>query len=348
MANLAATSSSILKHASRLQESGKAWLSEDKVIEINSLQIRSANKWLARGTPMTTYSMTGFASASGTREGWSWTWEIRSVNGRGLDLRLRLPDWIDGLEAETRAAFKGRVARGNVTVNLRVKAESEQGVAALNTDGLAAAFDVLKGIEDAAKQHGLRVSPLSAVDVAEMRGVVDSSSSEDDIGPLKAVLLESLDTGLADFHATRAEEGQALFGILSDQVDRIADLAQLAKELADARSARAPGVLEAAIERITQVTDAVNPERLAQELALIAVKSDVTEELDRLSAHVASARELLASADAKGRKLDFLMQEFNREANTLCSKSGDADLTRVGLDLKAVIDQMREQVQNVE
>lgn len=297
---------------------------------------------------MTTNSMTGFAATSGSDEGWSWSWDIRSVNGRGLDVRLRIPDWIDGLEAGTRAAFKGRVARGNITASLRIKAETEGGAVALNSAGLESALNALTSIEAAAKSAGLELAPTRASDIASMRGVLETASGEDDTGPLLKALLAGLADCLALFLQARRSEGGALHSILEGHVSQIRDLAGQARVAVDARNAATPGTLASAVERVTATTNAVDPERLAQEIALIAVKSDVTEELDRLDAHVTAAEALLSSDDPKGRKLDFLMQEFNREANTLCSKSGDTALTQVGLDLKTVIDQMREQVQNVE
>ena len=182
-----------------------------------------------------------------------------------------------------------------------------------------------------------------------MRGVFDAgATSEEDAAALKAALLSSLEGCIERFTIARQSEGAALAEILSGQLTAIDELVKAARQTSEARNAATPGALKRSISRVTEVTDAVDSDRLAQELALIAVKADVTEELDRLDAHVVAARDLLKGAGPKGRKLDFLMQEFNREANTLCSKANDTGLTRIGLDLKTVIDQMREQVQNVE
>src|SRR3989338_4341223 len=236
-----------------------------------------------RSLPMT-ISMTGFAAARGQGAGHSWAWDIRAVNGKGLDLRLRVPDWIDGLELALRGELSRALQRGNVSLSLKVA-----------RDGLA----------DGAE--GMRVNT-----------------------PALASVLA------------------ALHSVITGQLDRIATLAADAATEAQARRDAAATTLRDALTRVLANAEGVDETRLAQELALIAVKNDVTEELDRLSAHVDAARLLLAESAPVGRKFDFLMQEFMREANTLCSKSQALALTRIGLDLKTVIDQMREQVQNVE
>jgi uncharacterized protein (TIGR00255 family) len=181
-----------------------------------------------------------------------------------------------------------------------------------------------------------------------MRGVLDTASADHDTTALRDAILADFEAPLADFLAMRAAEGAALATILCDQLDQIAALTEQAARAAEARRADMAGVLRAQLARVMDNADGADPSRIAQELALIAVKSDVTEEIDRLRAHVAAARALLAETAPIGRKLDFLSQEFNREANTLCSKAQNTALTAIGLDLKSVIDQMREQVQNVE
>jgi uncharacterized protein (TIGR00255 family) len=297
-----------------------------------------------------TISMTGFAARKGQGAGHGWTWDIRSVNGKGLDLRLRVPDWIDGLEAALRGALQGALQRGNVSLTLKVArdgAEAGEGLR-VNPPALASVLAALKQIEDAAMAAGVTLGQPNGADVLAVRGVIDSASADFDTAPLRGAILADLPGLLRDFQDMRAAEGRALNAVIATQLDRIASLTTDAGVEAVARRDASSSALREALARVLAVADGVDETRLAQELALIAVKNDVTEELDRLAAHVSAARALLSEPGQVGRKFDFLMQEFMREANTLCSKSQSLALTRIGLDLKTVIDQMREQVQNVE
>ncbi len=218
----------------------------------------------------------------------------------------------------------------------------------VNPAALAAVLGALKLVEQTAMALDVSLSPASTAEVLAQRGVLGGPAAEADNSALLAALLADLPDLLAAFNDMRQAEGRALAAILSAQIDSIARLATGARALAEARRGQAAAALREGLARILENAEALDEARVAQELALMAVKADVTEELDRLDAHVASARALLAEQAPVGRKLDFLMQEFNREANTLCSKSQSAELTRLGLDLKVTIDQMREQVQNVE
>ncbi len=295
-------------------------------------------------------SMTGFAARRGAGLGYGWAWDLRSVNGKGLDLRLRVPDWIDGLELATRAELQRAVVRGNVSLTLKVAQDGggEEAAFRLNPHLLLAALEALAQVEEAAMSAGLTLRQPTAADVLTLRGVLDQTQQDQDTAPLRAALLADLPALLADFAVMRAAEGAALAAVLNAQLDRIAALTLYAQREAATRTATQAGTLRDSLARVLAATDAVDETRLAQELALLAVKTDVAEELDRLTAHVTAARALVADAGPSGRKLDFLMQEFMREANTLCSKAQSLALTRIGLDLKTVIDQMREQVQNVE
>lgn len=293
-------------------------------------------------------SMTGFAALKGTAHGFSWGWDLRSVNSKGLDLRLRVPDWIDGLEAALRRDLGKALARGAVTLSLRVYKDEEEAQLALNTKQLSAVLDAMGEVEEQAMQRGLSLAPSKASDILGLKGVLDTASVETDTDALRASILKDLPQLIDSFLDMRRNEGEALDGVLKDQLNQVATLTDQAEEAAEARKAETAATLRANLERVLENTDGADEARVAQELAVIAVKTDVTEELDRLRAHVVAARDLLANGSPVGRKLDFLMQEFNREANTLCSKAQSVDLTRIGLDLKAVIDQMREQVQNVE
>lgn len=293
-------------------------------------------------------SMTGFAAGRAEGLGYGWSWDLRAVNGKGFDLRLRLPDWIDGLEAAVRGAVGAQVVRGSVTLGLRIAREGSGEALRVNPQGLHAALAALGSAEASARAAGFEIRPMSAADILLVKGVLDQGGDADDTAPLLRALLADLDRILPAFVAMRASEGAALAAVIASQTDRIADLTQAARAAADARRPQMEAALRDNLARVLAGAVEADPARVAQELALLTVKADVTEELDRLTAHIAAARDLLAGGGAVGKKFDFLMQEFMREANTLCSKSGNPDLTRIGLDLKTVIDQMREQVQNVE
>lgn len=293
-------------------------------------------------------SMTAFATRSGQHGPRAAVWEMRGVNGKGLDLRLRLPDGVEGLETRLRSAAAKRLARGNVTVVLRFHDIAEAGGLSLDGGALDVALAALAETERRADAAGLTLAPSTAAQVLALRGLLETGGAPVAAAADGPALEAEFDALLGDFVAMRAAEGAALDRVIADQLDRIAALVTQAE---DTLGARAGGIAEAhhtALARITGQAGQVPPERIAQELALVAVRLDVTEEIDRLRAHVAAARELLAQGSPVGRKLDFLAQEFMREANTLCSKAQNGALTAVGLDLKTVIDQMREQIQNVE
>ncbi|MAC80740.1 MAG: YicC family protein [Rhodobacteraceae bacterium] len=293
-------------------------------------------------------SMTGFAAARGALGAYSWAWELRGVNAKGLDLRMRVPDWLDGLETALRTELTASVKRGSLTLSLRVQRGDDGAGLRLNGAALDVVLEALAETERRAEDRGLVMEPSRAADVLALRGVWDSAAAEDDTAPLLAALKAEFPDVLADFLAMRKSEGAALQKVLLDQLGRVGDLAARAAVLAEARKPVVAETLKANLARIMEGAEAADPDRVAQELALLAVKADVTEEIDRLRTHVEATRTLVDKGGVVGRKLDFLMQEFNREANTLCAKSQSADLTAVGLELKAVIDQIREQVQNVE
>ncbi|MBT8460747.1 MAG: YicC family protein [Boseongicola sp.] len=293
--------------------------------------------------------MTGFGALNGAFADWTFSGDVRSVNGRGLDMRFRAPDWIEGLEPALRKLVQGQVARGSVTVSIRVQRDEAAPALRLNEAQFAATLELLTEIEMGASAHGLALVPTKASDIAAMRGVVEQSDAgAGDTAELKSAILEAFETALEAFDADRAREGAALGSVFAEQLSEVERLRALGVAAAGARADAARSALDRNLARLLEATEVPDEARLMQELALIAVKTDVTEELDRLTAHVAAARALLSAKGPVGRKLDFLMQEFNREANTLCSKAQSTELTAVGLDLKAVIDQMREQVQNIE
>jgi uncharacterized protein (TIGR00255 family) len=289
--------------------------------------------------------MTGFAEAHGGRDMVRWRWEAKSVNGRGLDLRLRAPPGFDGIEPAARVLAAGRFRRGSLQVTLSF--EPQEGARGLRVDpvALAAAVKIAKEIEIDTGLAPARVDGLLA-----LKGVVVQDEMPLDAtarAQRDAAVLETLASAFDALARARATEGAKLTQVLTAQVGEIARLTEEATRLAACQPQNLRDKLFQQVKELS-TTGSLSDDRLAQEVALLAVRSDVREELDRLHAHVAEARSLLQSPDAVGRKLDFLAQEFNREANTLCSKSSDIQLTRVGLGLKAAIDQFREQAQNVE
>ncbi|MGB5864636.1 MAG: YicC/YloC family endoribonuclease [Sulfitobacter sp.] len=293
-------------------------------------------------------SMTGFAAKTGAAAPHSWSWELRAVNGKGLDLRIRVPDWIPGLEAGLRKTLSAGIARGNVTIGLRILREDGTGGLAVNDAQLATVLDALGRIETAAMDAGVSLAPSKATDIVTMRGVLEQAVVEDDNEALSEVLLAEFHSVLADFNAMRGAEGAALEVVMRDQLAQIETLTAQAVTEAAARTEQMVEIMKRNLARVMDNVDGIEPDRIHAELALIAVKADITEEIDRLRAHTTAARALLDADGPIGRKLDFLMQEFNREANTLCAKAQSSELTQVGLALKAVIDHLREQVQNVE
>jgi uncharacterized protein (TIGR00255 family) len=291
-------------------------------------------------------SMTGYARAGGMASGVSFGIEIKSVNSRGLDVRMRLAPGFDILETEIRRRIGQVMSRGAVTFSLNVEREGEGGRVVINEQALGT---VLQAIETLSVRLNAGKPTLDGI--LGLRGVLEQHESP--LSPeaeesLHAAILAAADHALQDLVAVRRTEGGRLTAVLAERIDEIAALTKAA-ELHPGRSRDA--ILERLRLQIAELNAAnvgISEDRLAQEALLLATKADIREELDRLGAHIASARQLLAAGGPVGRKLDFLSQEFNREANTLCSKSNAVDLTSIGLDLKAVIDQLREQVQNIE
>ena len=294
---------------------------------------------------MTIGSMTGFAESAGSHEGLRWRWEAKSVNGRSLELRLRTPPGFDSLEQPGRMLAAERFRRGNFQISLTV--EMDSATRGLTVDPVALASAV-KLAREVAAETGL--APARIDGLLALKGVIVQEDTIIDPvarGHRDAAILKSLATAFDALVKARLNEGAKLAQLLSAQVNEVARLVDEADGLAASQPEALRQKLTAQLQELAGNVQ-VAPERLAQEVALLATRVDVREELDRLKAHVQDARALIRSGEAVGRKLDFLAQEFNREANTLCSKSADIALTRVGLALKAMIDQFREQAQNVE
>lgn len=288
--------------------------------------------------------MTGFARAEGAQGYWNWVWEARSVNGRGLETRFRLPPGHDSLEPALRDAAKTVFARGNIQFSLTLKRDAGAQDVQIDSARVSAILKAGQSLIEAGLASRPNLDGLLAI-----KGVLksdDEDLTEAERETLHAALAMSFAALTDALRAARREEGLALAGMLGAILDEIGDLTRRAGACAAGRPEAVRDRLKA---RLDELLGADFPEdRLAQEIALLASKADVREEIDRLIAHIASARDLIASGSPVGRKLDFLSQEFNREANTLCSKSGDSELTGIGLALKAAVEQFREQVQNVE
>ncbi len=295
---------------------------------------------------MTLNSMTGFGRADGTQGGQTWVWEVRSVNGRGLDVRLRLPPGLEAIETRVREAVARRFNRGSVSVNLQVQRESGVTEIRLNETALTQVMAAAERIRAITGAEPPRIEALMG-----MRGVLEVVEPIEDEATQKArheTMLASLEIAIDELARARAAEGERLAAVLDTQLTEVARQVAIVRE-SPSRTPEAIGErLAEQMRRIVDASAALDPERLHQEAVLLATRADVAEELERLGAHVAATRDLMHEGVPVGRKLEFLTQEFNREANTLCSKSNANDVTRAGLALKTVIDQMREQVANIE
>ncbi len=294
---------------------------------------------------MSIHSMTGFGRSSGRSGAWTWAWEIRTVNSKGLDLRLRLPPGFDAVDIEARAAISKALTRGACHANLTTSRECAGADIRINRAALDA---LIAQIADVPLNANVR--PASLDGLLALRGIVESSEPEDDEAARAALakdVLAGLEAALAAVAAMRLSEGAAIGAVLSERVARIAELTRQAEAApgrgADAVKAR----IARQIESLGQ-SQGLDPQRLHQEAVLLASRADIREELDRLHAHARAAMELLQKGGAIGRRLDFLAQELGRESNTLCAKSNDSALTAIGLELKVEVEQFREQVQNIE
>lgn len=291
-------------------------------------------------------SMTGYARNTAAAQGCSFQVEIKSVNARGLDVRLRLAPGIDALEPAIRRAIGDKITRGSVNVNISLQRDNAASEVVINEQALGAVLSALDALSGRVEADRPRLDGvLGLKGVLETRDATMTEQAEEQ---LFAAIMETVEISLDDLIAARRAEGERLTNVLVERIEEIEKLTQQAEEHP---SRTREAILERLKKQIGDLTEAdpgLSEERLHQEAMLLATKADIREELDRLNAHVTSARQLIKDGGPVGRKLDFLSQEFNREANTLCSKSNAVDLTAIGLDLKAVIDQLREQVQNIE
>jgi uncharacterized protein (TIGR00255 family) len=291
-------------------------------------------------------SMTGFARSQGSAGGYHWAWELKSVNGKGLDLRLRLPQGWDAIEVPARASAARHLARGNVSATLTAERTGALAAVRVNEEVLAALLETIGRIAPR-----VEASPPSLDGILGLKGVMEITETEENAAARReaeAAVAAGFEAALSALVSARRNEGAALARLLETRLVEIARLTAAA----EASPARAPEAIRARlaeqVKSIVGTGEKFDSDRLYQEAILLAAKADVREELDRLKAHVEAAEKLLAEGGPVGRKLDFLAQELNRESNTLCAKSNDVSLTAIGLDLKAVVDQFREQVQNLE
>jgi uncharacterized protein (TIGR00255 family) len=295
---------------------------------------------------MTLSSMTGFARSQGLSAPYTWAWEVKSVNAKSLDLRLRLPPGWDAIEVPVRARAADKLARGALQAALSIAREGVPPIVRVNEDVLEA---VLKAMQSLAARVAAEPARLDGIlGVKGVIEVVDAQEREDERREAEAAVLAGFESALVGLAQMRRHEGEALGRVLGDRLSEVAAL--IAR--ADAAPGRRPEAIRQRLsEQVAALLDnstRLDADRLYQEAILLAAKADVREELDRLKAHVDQARKLIAGGGAIGRRLDFLAQELNREANTLCAKSNDVELTNIGLELKTVVEQFREQVQNLE
>lgn len=295
---------------------------------------------------MALISMTGFARADGELNGAHWYWEVKTVNGKGLDVRCRMPSGFESIEQAVRGAVARHVKRGNCQLVLQVSRDRSMSELRVNQDALNQAVALMESLKTS-----IDATPPTLDGLLSIKGVLELAEPEESDEARQALneaVLENLEIALTDLETMRSEEGQKLAALLSDQISQIEKLAIAARDC-PARTVEA--IRSRLIQQVQRLQDAVpvmDPDRLHQEAVILSAKADIQEELDRLFAHIDAARDLMASDEPAGRKFDFLTQEFNRESNTLCSKSNDQALTAIGLELKAVVDQVREQVQNIE
>ena len=299
--------------------------------------------------------MTGYARVEGTHDSgdgaaqWQWSWEVKSVNGKGLDIRFRLPGGFDALEIPARKLIGTKLGRGSLSVSLMLSRQTTSKALTVNRELIEQILELQGTLEAEGKIYP---SPPRLDSLLSVRGILETEEEPaQDLAQkeaLVAALMTGLETVLKPLSDMRGEEGAHLANMLTAHLDTLAGLSKAAKDTADLQPGQQRERMKQQIAEILEQSPPVSEERLGQELALLATKADIREEVDRLDAHVAACRDLVNAGGVIGRKLDFICQELNRESNTICSKAASLALTNIGLELKSTVEQFREQVQNVE
>ena len=294
-------------------------------------------------------SMTGFSSSDWITDDINFSLELKSVNGRGLDLRTRLPTGFEDLEKKVKSILGASIKRGNISLNLRMDLKESSKDFQININFLNSVFQADEIVQTEAKRKGISLAPSKATDYLQIKGVFGPENVEEcNFEKLKEISFLKFQDVLKDFLASRLAEGVELKNILLKNIEDISVLLKKTDNILAKRKKKYTAKLKENLIMITESVNQFDEGRIEQELALLAVKADVSEEIDRLHSHVINGTKIINSNGAKGRRLEFLLQELNREANTLCSKSNDIALTEIGLELKLIVDRLREQVQNVE
>ena len=291
-------------------------------------------------------SMTGFARSHGVAGAYAWAWEVKSVNAKGLDLRFRLPVGWDAVEVPSRARGTEKLSRGTVYANLTVERKGTQPTVKVNEPVLGAVLSALKGLSGK-----VQAAPPTLDGILSLKGVIEvteADESEEDHRAAETAIISGFEEALAALLHMRQAEGKTLGGLLSRRLEEIATLSGRAESAPGRKPEAIKTRLAEQVAALLNASDRFDSDRLYQEAVLLAAKADIREELDRLVSHIAQAKKLLANGGAIGRKLDFLAQELHRESNTLTAKANDLELTNIGLELKGVVEQFREQVQNLE
>jgi uncharacterized protein (TIGR00255 family) len=298
------------------------------------------------GSRQTLSSMTGFARVQGQSDDAHWSWEIKSVNAKGFDLRLRLPQGLDGVEAELRRMMGTVINRGTIHANLELTRLTTTPEIRINDELIA---QLLRKLGEAARKADLKPPSIDAI--LSIRGVVETVERQEDEASqarLVSAIIQSLEEAVVALIASRQSEGAVLHDILMQRIDAMEKLVLQAEAHPSRQVEAIKARLASQLSELMEASDSLDPQRLHQEAVLLAVKGDIREELDRLKAHCAQVQDYLQRGGAIGRRMDFLAQELSREINTLCAKSNDIELTKIGMDLKTYVEQLREQVQNVE
>ena len=294
--------------------------------------------------------MTGYASGSVQANSVLLDFEIKSVNSKNLDLKIFLPEYLSVFENELRQIVLKKISRGSVFLKIKLNQQTEhQNQYILNDKVLQNVFEKIENIERICDEKNIPLEPLKALDFLAVKGVwEENKNSSTNVDDIKKIVLEKIEELVVSLIQTRNKEGQGLHSILSEKLSSLIELRKAAEKTLPARSNHLKKNFKSTIDGIISETSKIDENKVEQEIAIIAIKLDITEELDRLKVHIESMQDLLSSSGVVGKKLDFLSQELNREVNTICSKSQYSDLTKLGIEMKTVVDQFREQIQNVE